>query len=183
MHAHTDRNKNVAHRQHSFPNPIHSRQAQSPLNLPALLLHMLPENTTIPIPNTSASAILGKLEEVPKPHNPQLPPPTAAATQPGGNIVQQILAESSHPTALVFHVLFRTLALVAYLFLGLFGGNGFILTFVLITLLSAADFWTVKNVTGRLLVGLRWWSEPRPDGSTMWIYESKDVCVPQAIDV
>jgi len=23
---------------------------------------------------------------------------------------------------------------------------------------AALDFWTVKNVSGRLLVGLRWWS-------------------------
>lgn len=33
-----------------------------------------------------------------------------------------------------------------------------------VIVLSAFDFWTVKNVTGRLLVGLRWWSEPRVDG-------------------
>jgi hypothetical protein len=31
----------------------------------------------------------------------------------------------------------------------------------------------VKNVTGRLLVGLRWWNEVREDGSNVWIFESK----------
>jgi hypothetical protein len=31
----------------------------------------------------------------------------------------------------------------------------------MVTLLLAFDFWTVKNVTGRLLVGLRWWNEVR----------------------
>jgi hypothetical protein len=32
-------------------------------------------------------------------------------------------------------------------------------TFILVTVLGAVDFWVVKNVTGRLLVGLRWWSD------------------------
>lgn len=98
--------------------------------------------------------------------------PTSSFTdQP--NIVQSILAESSHPTALIFHFLFRTAAIACYLFLWILVGDAFILNFVLTVLLLAMDFWTVKNVTGRLLVGLRWWTEPREDGSTAWIFESK----------
>jgi hypothetical protein len=89
------------------------------------------------------------------------------------NIVQTILAESSHPTALIFHLLFRTAAVASYLFLWIIVGDAFILNFVLTVLLLAADFWTVKNVTGRLLVGLRWWTEPKADGTTAWIFESK----------
>jgi hypothetical protein len=38
--------------------------------------------------------------------------------------------------------------------------------------LLAFDFWTVKNISGRLLVGLRWWSYVRDDGSNEWIFES-----------
>lgn len=34
-----------------------------------------------------------------------------------------------------------------------------IATFLIVVILAAFDFWTVKNVTGRLLVNLRWWSE------------------------
>jgi hypothetical protein len=34
---------------------------------------------------------------------------------------------------------------------------------------SALDFWTVKNVTGRLLVGMRWWSS---DGEEGWRFEN-----------
>ena len=45
--------------------------------------------------------------------------------------------------------------------------------FVVCVLLFAFDFWTVKNITGRLLVGLRWWNEVREDGSNVWIFESK----------
>lgn len=96
---------------------------------------------------------------------------TAAAADQ--NIVQTILAESSHPTALIFHLLFRSLALFTYLFLWILVGDSFILIFVLTVLLLAMDFWTVKNITGRLLVGLRWWTEPKADGSTAWIFESK----------
>ena len=39
-------------------------------------------------------------------------------------------------------------------------------------LLLAFDFWTVKNVTGRLMVGLRWESRMRDDGSSFWVYEA-----------
>ena len=31
----------------------------------------------------------------------------------------------------------------------------------------------VKNISGRLLVGLRWWNEINLDGSSSWIFESK----------
>lgn len=43
-----------------------------------------------------------------------------------------------------------------------------------ITLLSI-DFWVVKNVTGRLLVGLRWWNFVDPDGNSTWKFESREV--------
>ncbi|VDN34312.1 unnamed protein product [Gongylonema pulchrum] len=34
------------------------------------------------------------------------------------------------------------------------------------------DFWTVKNITGRLLVGLRWWNFVDAEGNNHWRYES-----------
>lgn len=43
---------------------------------------------------------------------------------------------------------------------------------MLCIVLLAFDFWTVKNISGRLLVGLRWWSYVREDGSNEWIFES-----------
>ena len=67
---------------------------------------------------------------------------------------------------------FKAAAIVLYLLsYSLF--KSFIIGFVTCVLLLAFDFWTVKNVTGRLLVGLRWWNEVRDDGSNVWIYESK----------
>ena len=53
--------------------------------------------------------------------------------------------------------------------------GGSVLLFVIIVLLLAFDFWTVKNVSGRLLCGLRWWNETGPDGESVWVFESADV--------
>lgn len=47
------------------------------------------------------------------------------------------------------------------------------LTFVLIIVLNAFDFWYVKNISGRFLAGLRWWNEVNEDGTEEWIYESE----------
>lgn len=49
-----------------------------------------------------------------------------------------------------------------------------ILAFVVIITFAAVDFWTVKNITGRKLVGLRWWSEIDENGNEQWVYESCD---------
>ena len=68
------------------------------------------------------------------------------------NDQSQALASSSHPTATFFHLFFKISAVVIYIL----NPTSFVLTFVMIVLCLAFDFWTVKNVTGRLLVGLRW---------------------------
>lgn len=66
-----------------------------------------------------------------------------------------------------------------YLFCTWFSTN-FIINFVAITVLMAADFWYTKNVTGRLLVGLRWWSEPSHDGNkSTWRFEN--LCLVQNV--
>lgn len=36
------------------------------------------------------------------------------------------------------------------------------------------DFWVTKNITGRKLVGLRWWAFMDEEGETDYIYESFD---------
>ena len=40
--------------------------------------------------------------------------------------------------------------------------------------MAAFDFWTVKNITGRIMVGLRWWSEIDENGVEKWVFESND---------
>ncbi|KAJ2718785.1 Golgi apparatus membrane protein tvp23 [Coemansia sp. Benny D115] len=97
------------------------------------------------------------------------PQPAEAAAQQPTNMFQV----SSHPVALLFLVLFKACALALYL-LGNFFTDNFILIFVLCVLTLAVDFWTVKNISGRLLVGLRWWNEVNEDGSNQWIFESRE---------
>jgi hypothetical protein len=79
--------------------------------------------------------------------------------------------KSSHPWASLFHVIFKLSAALTYLFGAWFTTN-YVLIFVVCVLLSAFDFWTVKNVTGRLMVGLRWESRLRDDGTSFWVYEA-----------
>lgn len=79
-----------------------------------------------------------------------------------------------HPVAVLFHVIFKFTAFVFYLFGGLFGQD-FISTFVAIILLISMDFWVVKNVTGRLLAGLRWSNYIDDVGNSHWIFENKNV--------
>ena len=80
---------------------------------------------------------------------------------------------SRHPGVALFHVLFKSLALATYLFAGLFTSN-FVLVCVVCILLLAFDFWTVKNVSGRLLVGLRWWNYVKEDGAPEWVFEAAE---------
>lgn len=77
-----------------------------------------------------------------------------------------------HPLAVFFHLIFRILSIVTYLLCGLFN-IGFIVSFVIIIILLSVDFWTVKNITGRLLVGLRWWNYVDEDGISHWMFESR----------
>ncbi|KAJ1961236.1 Golgi apparatus membrane protein tvp23 [Dipsacomyces acuminosporus] len=90
---------------------------------------------------------------------------------------QNMFQVSSHPIALLFLILFKGGALGLYL-LGNFFTDNFILIFVLCVLILAMDFWMVKNISGRLLVGLRWWNEVREDGTNEWIFESRDISFP-----
>lgn len=84
-----------------------------------------------------------------------------------------------HPMAALFHVMFKFLAFLFYLFGGLFGQD-FISTFVAVILLISMDFWVVKNVTGRLLAGLRWSNYIDDGGNSHWIFENKNAADNQA---
>mmetsp|Transcript_29785 Transcript_29785/g.43915 ORF Transcript_29785/g.43915 Transcript_29785/m.43915 type:complete len:249 (-) Transcript_29785:71-817(-) len=107
----------------------------------------------------------------------------AGAPPPASGGITGQLRRSAHPTVLIFHVLFKLLALALYILGGVFAadksnssrkvsGSKFIAVTVGCILLLAADFWVVKNITGRLLVGLRWWNQVEGE-TTRWIFESK----------
>jgi len=42
----------------------------------------------------------------------------------------------------------------------------------MVTLLSAIDFYFIKNIAGRLLIGMRWWNEIDSEGKEQWHFES-----------
>jgi hypothetical protein len=47
--------------------------------------------------------------------------------------------------------------------------------FIITILLLAADFYYLKNIAGRRLVGLRWWNEVDPQtGDSKWVFESSE---------
>uniref|UniRef100_A0A663N145 Golgi apparatus membrane protein TVP23 homolog n=1 Tax=Athene cunicularia TaxID=194338 RepID=A0A663N145_ATHCN len=88
--------------------------------------------------------------------------------------VSILLCLAMHPLATFFHLFFRVSAIITYLFCDWFS-NSFVACFVTILLLLSFDFWSVKNVTGRLLVGLRWWNQIDEDGKSHWVFEAKRV--------
>ena len=118
---------------------------------------------------------------------------TRGATQDGstGNgqniptLLIDRLKQSSHPIALTFYLIFRVSPIVIYMFGNFFLGmvvekNRFILHFIILIFLVAGDFWNLKNIAGRLLVGLRWWNETNPvenkpgEFENIWVFETAD---------
>ncbi|XP_049759586.1 Golgi apparatus membrane protein TVP23 homolog A isoform X2 [Elephas maximus indicus] len=79
-----------------------------------------------------------------------------------------------HPLATFFHLFFRVSAIVTYICCDWFS-KSFVGCFVTVLLLLSLDFWSVKNVTGRLMVGLRWWNQIDEDGKSHWIFEARKV--------
>ncbi|KAL3423907.1 golgi apparatus membrane protein TVP23 [Phlyctema vagabunda] len=67
-----------------------------------------------------------------------------------------------------------TASLLVYLF-GLLFTSNFVLIFIVTILLLAVDFYYLKNIAGRRLVGLRWWNEvDMQSGDSHWVFESSD---------
>ncbi|KAK3888887.1 hypothetical protein Pcinc_007077 [Petrolisthes cinctipes] len=77
-----------------------------------------------------------------------------------------------HPFVTLFHLLFRVASLVVYELCGWFS-NSFISSFIIIVILLSMDFWTVKNISGRIMVGLRWWNYIDDEGQSHWVFEAK----------
>ncbi len=91
------------------------------------------------------------------------------------------LSHAKHPGIVFFTIFFKGLAMASFLFLGIFGVPE-ALTFIFVVILNSLDFWFVKNVSGRILVGLRWWNEVKEDGSEIWRFESSHEVKAKSID-
>uniref|UniRef100_A0AC35U2J6 Golgi apparatus membrane protein TVP23 homolog n=1 Tax=Rhabditophanes sp. KR3021 TaxID=114890 RepID=A0AC35U2J6_9BILA len=78
-----------------------------------------------------------------------------------------------HPMISLAHVVFRFAPILFYVFSNMLG-TGFIVQIVVFLILITLDFWVVKNISGRLLVGLRWWAQTNDEGHTKWVYEQAE---------
>ena len=65
-------------------------------------------------------------------------------------IVEQKIGRPSHKMVVLLHSVFKVAALTIYLGSS-FITNSFIGSFIIIMMLLSADFWVVKNISGRLL--------------------------------
>lgn len=45
-----------------------------------------------------------------------------------------------------------------------------LLIFILTVILVSIDFWITKNITGKKLVGLSWWSVMADNGEEEWVF-------------
>lgn len=70
-------------------------------------------------------------------------------------------------------IAFKISSLTCFILLSLFVDST-ALVYLAVILLASFDFWWTKNVSGRKLVGLRWWNEVKDDGTEVWIFESKN---------
>ncbi|KAK7058794.1 Golgi apparatus membrane protein tvp23 [Paramarasmius palmivorus] len=119
------------------------------------------------------------------PHQPVVLTPTnrTAENGTGGRMastqsdaesgIAGIFRQSAHPVALFFLYFFRISALIVYL-LAETVVNNYVLSTVLVVVLLAMDFWNCRNVSGRTLVGLRFWNQVDDDGESYWVFESRD---------
>ncbi|KAG5941631.1 hypothetical protein E4U53_007385 [Claviceps sorghi] len=81
---------------------------------------------------------------------------------------------SSHPITLLTFLAFRISSVVVYFF-GLWVSSSMVMIFIITILLLAADFYYLKNIAGRRLVGLRWWNEVHVQtGDSKWVFESSE---------
>ena len=91
------------------------------------------------------------------------------------------LSKAKNPGIVFFTLFFKALAIFCFLFLGIFGVSE-ALIFIFVVILNSLDFWFVKNISGRILVGLRWWNEVKEDGSEEWKFESSQEVKARSID-
>lgn len=78
-----------------------------------------------------------------------------------------------NPGTTFFHVFFKVTSLLYY-FTCTWWSSHFAVQFVGTIILCAFDFWWTKNVSGRLMVGLRYWNEVDDDNKSEWRFECRD---------
>ncbi|XP_056685613.1 Golgi apparatus membrane protein-like protein ECHIDNA [Spinacia oleracea] len=98
------------------------------------------------------------------------PPPPPPPPPCWVRLLPKTMQTQGHVSSMFF---FKGASLAFYILSALFFDN-FVIIFVVTVLLAALDFWVVKNVSGRILVGLRWRNEINDLGEGIWKFESLD---------
>lgn len=81
--------------------------------------------------------------------------------------------KAANPGVCLVTVLFKIAAILSFILLDLFT-NSEAIVYLAVIIIGSADFWVMKNLSGRILVGLRWWNEVKENGEEVWIFESKN---------
>ena len=116
-----------------------------------------------------------KQEKVEKPENIQVTQKNVQSIAKVQNKTSftNFYRNSSHPIICLLTFIFKLAAFVIYIIISFFTKQKG-LVYLSVILLGSVDFWITKNVSGRFLVGLRWWNEVKKDGKEVWIFESKN---------
>ncbi len=77
-----------------------------------------------------------------------------------------LISQSSSPGVAAVHIILKITIVAVYLILPFMTSSFNVLMVVVIG--AAIDFWIVKNLAGRLLVGLRWWIDFDENGEEKW---------------
>ena len=96
--------------------------------------------------------------------------------QDGGNKINapNFIKKSRNPQVALVTVSLKLLAILFFLFFSIFTSNE-ALVMITVVLSVAADFWYTKNISGRILVGLRWWNTfDQNTQENKWTFESKN---------
>lgn len=108
-------------------------------------------------------------------------PSGSTRTNSSGETRNGCFHTSAHPLTLFFTLFFKCVAFISYVLLYAFIDN-YVLTFIVIILSLSFDFWFIKKISGRLLVGLRWSNYVHPDGTSSWVFEASKTKNPPRID-
>ena len=89
----------------------------------------------------------------------------------GGRTSSKLCSEGASPLTGMFHVIF--MIAVVFLLFALPMVTTPMNAIALVVLAGAIDFYFIKNISGRRLVGLRWWIAFTPSGREMIKYECR----------
>lgn len=83
------------------------------------------------------------------------------------------LKKAAHPGIILLTLIFKGIPVASYLVLFFIFGNSMMLSLFLVYITASMDYWFVKNISGRILVGLRWYRKIEDNGDEEVIYEHK----------